>query len=177
MSKNVLGIFDGYDIEGITALVESLEKSSFDFLKLEGDGMAITIGKNGAGEATAAVQPAAPIAVTAAPAVNATPVAAAVEAPAATIAAAPAAEVVEADDIVIIRSPSYGIFYAQSEPGAPPYVKLGAAVKTGDTVGLLEIMKTFNAVTSPADGEVIAIHIQNAEMLEPDQPLLSIRVK
>ena len=177
MSKNILGIFDGYDIEGITALVESLEKSSFDFLKLEGDGMAITIGKNGAGEVTAAAQPTAPITVTAAPSVPAAPVAIAAETPAIEPEAAAAAAVEEAADIVIIRSPSYGMFYAQSEPGAPAYVKMGDTVKTGDTVGLLEIMKTFNAVTSPADGEVVAIHTQNAEMLEPDQPLFSIRVK
>ena len=99
-------------------------------------------------------------------------------APAVTAEAEPATKpaVIEQEGIVLVKSPNYGLFYAQSEPGAPPYVKIGDTIKAGDTVGLLETMKTFTAISSPADGEVVAIHVKNEEMLEPDQPLVSIKI-
>ena len=163
MSNNILGTFDGADLEGISALIDRLEQSGFDYLKLESDEISIVIGKNGAGEVTAV-----PVAV---------PVAAPVqELPAPeTTPAAVAASVDEQAGVVIVRSESYGIFYAQSEPGVPPYVSLGKPVKKGDTICLVEIMKTFTAVTAPVDGEIVAIHVKNEEMLEPDQPLVSIK--
>ena len=166
-----MGIFDGGDIEDISALIDRLEKSSFDYLKLEGDGISIVIGKNGAGEITGA-RAAQDVTVKAAaePAIEAPPVPA---------MAAPAVKPVvpKQEGVVIVKSPSYGLYYAQPEPGAPPYVSVGDAVKEGDTVGLLEIMKTFTAITSPVDGMVVGIHVGNAEMLEPDQPLVSIKIK
>jgi len=176
MGRNILGIFDGGDVQEISALVDKLEKSSFDYMKLEGDGISIVIGKNGAGEAgvsvaPAAVGPAVPAPVTSAAAASASPAEDGEE----MHAAKPA--VSEQDGVIIIRAPSQGLFFAQPEPGAPPYVSVGAAVKTGDTVCLIEIMKTYSALTSPVDGEVIAIHVINEEYLEPDQPLISIKVK
>lgn len=177
MSQNILGIFDGKDIEGITALIDRLEKSSFDYLRLEGGGVKIVIGKNGAGEAEAAVlradaaqpQPAAPAMPAAVPEPKTT------EAPAEAPPTKSAEAVAEQDGIFVVKSPSYGIFYAQSEPGAPTYVKLGDAVSKGDTLCLVEIMKTFNAITSEVDGQVVGIHVQNQEVLEPGQPLFSIK--
>ena len=65
--SNILSTFDGGDIEEISALIDKLEKSSFDYLKLESDGLSIVIGKNGAGD-TAAAGMAAPAAAYAAPA-------------------------------------------------------------------------------------------------------------
>jgi len=171
MSKNILGIFDGGDIEEISALIDKLEKSSFDYLKLEGEGLSIVIGKNGAGDFPD---------VGAAPAVVVkTYPASTPEAPDHAVPApAGSAEkpiIPEQDGVAVIKSPTYGLFYAQPEPGSPPYVKLGSMVKVGDTVGLMEIMKTFNAITSPVDGEVVAIHVKNEELLNPGQPLVSIR--
>ena len=171
MIKNISGIFGSGDIEDISALIDKLEQSSFDYLKLEGDGFSIVIGKNGVGDVSN-------VGATQAAAVKTAP-SAAPEAPA---PAETAPEeftgkpvVPEQDGVVVIKSPTYGLFYAQPEPGSPPYVKLGSTVKAGDTVGLMEIMKTFNAITSPIDGDVVAIHVRNEEMLNPDQPLVSIR--
>ena len=175
MSKNILGLFDGSDLEGISALITQLEESSFDYLRLEGDGMKLVIGKNGVCE-TEAVRP-----VTAAIATPiAAPVPAAVPEVPAAVEPAPAvvAEPVKEDaGLFIVKSPSYGIFYSQPEPGAPSYVTLGATVKPGDTLGLLEIMKTFNAITAETGGEIVAIHAVNEQVLEPDVPLFSIKIK
>ena len=65
MSKNILGIFNESDINSINALIGELEKSSFDYLKLEGDGVKIVIGKNGVTEvaAVSAAPVEAPVAV------------------------------------------------------------------------------------------------------------------
>jgi len=176
VSRNILGIFDGADIGEISALIDKLEKSSFDYMKLQGDGISIVIGKNGSGEVSAA---AAAIA----------PPAAEIQAPAPVLAGPPVEDaapeaaipsekqaVAEQEGIFIVKSPNYGMFYAQSQPGAPPYVNIGDSVKSGDTIGLLETMKTFTAIISPTDGEVAAIHVKNQEALELDQPLMSIKV-
>ena len=202
MSNNILDIFDSNEIESISALIDRLEKSSFDYLKLESGKMSIVIGKNGAGEASAAsagfggkgtpVQTSdasASVPGGGAPAggapVGSVPTGGALTdgAPAAagspaSVAAVPvsSSSVTEEEGVYIIKSPSYGIFYAQSEPGMPPYVTVGAEIKADDTIGLMEIMKTFTAITSPVAGLVTAIHVKNEETLEPDQPLVSVKV-
>lgn len=179
MSNNILGIFDSGDIESITALISTLEKSSFDYLKLEGDGMKLVIGKNGMCEVAeqSAPKPEALPKAAAAPEVIQPPAVTVEAAPIAEPAARPTETVTEQAGIFIVKSPSYGIFYTQSEPGAPTYVKLGDTVKAGDTLGLVEIMKTFNAISSEVAGEIVAIHVQNQEVLEPEQPMFSIKLK
>lgn len=180
MSKNILGIFDSGDIESITTLIDKLEESSFDYLKLEGDGVKIVIGKKGMmegmeesppmaeGRAKAIVTPD----VKQPPAINGEKADKAQES-----RAQPAETVLEQAGISVIKSPSHGLFYAQPEPGSPPYVKLGDSVKAGDTVALVEIMKTFTAIASEVDGEVVQIHVTNQQSLEPGQPLFSIKIK
>ena len=180
MSNSILNTFNSDDVADISALIDKLEKSSFDYLKLEGGGVSIVIGKNGAGEYTATeaarTTPTAPVAAAQTGATQApgTDTDAQAAATIAETAAKPA--IPEQEGIVLVRSPNYGLFYAQVEPGAPPYVTIGATVKAGDTVGLLETMKTFTAISSPVDGEVVAIHVKNEETLEPDQPLISIKI-
>jgi len=185
MSRNILGIFDGGDVEDISALIDKLDKSSFDYMRLEGDGVSIVIGKNGAGATgvgagagTAATASAGASAGTAVAGAGATGAAnggsgvGTIEPTAAATVAKP--DIAEQEGVIIIRSPNYGLFYAQAEPGSPPYVTIGAVIKAGDTVGLLETMKTFTAVSSPTDGVVAAIHVSNEDVLEPGQPLVSI---
>lgn len=176
--NSIFDIFSNSDIEGITALIDRLEKSSFDYLKLEGDGVNITLGKNGYEECAAAPIPAA--ATVTAPAAVPSPVVESTPAPAAEPAPAPAPEAPKAEaaaGIEYLRSPSYGLFYAQPEPGAPAYVKLGDHVKPGDTVGLLEIMKTYTAITTSIEGEIVEVLINNQDPVEPDQPLFAIKTK
>ena len=183
MKENVLAIFSKADVEGISALISQMEKSPFDYMKLEGDGVRIVIGKNGVTENIEAPAPhvAAPALIPVAAPADVLPAPAA-ESISAAKAAIPAPEALGRDamaeqpGVFIIKAPSYGMFYAQPDPSSPPYVSLGSMVKKGDTVGLLEIMKTFNAITSEVDGEVTAIHVKNEAMLEPEQALVSLRV-
>jgi acetyl-CoA carboxylase biotin carboxyl carrier protein len=180
MSKNILGIFDSGDIESIMALIDKLEDSSFDYLKLEGDGIKIVIGKKGMAEEMEDSAPIAeaPAKVFTAPEAKQPLLKNGESADKSQESWAKPAEIKsERAGIAVIKSPSYGIFYTQPEPGTPPYVKLGDSVKAGDTVGLLEIMKTFTAIISEVGGIVVQIHVKNEQVLEPDQPLFSIRVK
>jgi acetyl-CoA carboxylase biotin carboxyl carrier protein len=177
MSKNILGTFDSEDIEIITRLIDKLQESSFDYLKLESDGVKIVIGKNGMTEGTeerVPVAPAQPKVLVSSP--TRQPLVSSND-KAHDSSVSPAESVSEQAGIVVIKSPSYGLFYTQQGPGSPPYVKLGDVVKAGDTVGLLEIMKTFTAITSEVDGEVVQIHVKNEQVLEPGQPLFSIELK
>ena len=177
MSKNILGTFDREDIEIITRLIDKLQESSFDYLKLESDGVKIVIGKKGMTEGTEESAPAreSQPKVQVAPPIKHPAVSSGDKSHDSSVS--PAESVSEQAGIVVIKSPSYGLFYTQQGPGSPPYVKLGDVVKAGDTVGLLEIMKTFTAITSEVDGEVVQIHVKNEQVLEPGQPLFSIKLK
>jgi len=169
-----LGIFDDSDVQSISVLIDKMEQSSFDYLRREGDGIKIVIGKNGVSELTEA--PAAASALAVETPQSPVPAEAKVETGSQENLTPPAVMEVEHDaSVIVIKSPSYGIFYSQPEPGAPPFVQLHDAVKQGDTLGLVEIMKTFNAVAAAVDGEIVAIHVKNEEQLLPEQPLFSIK--
>ena len=181
MSNSILNLFEESEIENINKLIEKLEKSSFDYLKLADGDISIVIGKNGITEASA-VSPAksdmSAITVQAPAAIPQTPaeeVKAEIE-PEPVVEAARKDDVKEEEGIYIFRSVTWGLFYAQSEPGAPPYVKVGEKVKKGDTLGILEVMKTFNAISCDVDGEICGIHVVNEQMLEPEMPMFSIKL-
>ena len=61
------------------------------------------------------------------------------------------------------------------EPGAKPFVKIGAKVKKGDTVLIIEAMKTMNHIPSTQDGEVEEILVKDGESVEFDQELIKIK--
>lgn len=78
-------------------------------------------------------------------------------------------------DVAEVRSPSGGLFYRCPAPGEPPYVEVGHAVKAGDRLCLIEVMKMFTEVTSPVDGTVIAILVDSEEVITQGSVLMEIR--
>ena len=104
-----------------------------------------------------------------APAVVHAPVAAAAAAPAAPAAAAPAAAPSNA-----ITSPMVGTVYLSAEPGAKVFVNPGDKVKKGDTLMLIEAMKTFNPVVAEAAGTVKEILVSDAQPVEFGEPLIVV---
>ena len=74
----------------------------------------------------------------------------------------------------VLKSPMVGVAYLASEPGAKPFVKVGSTVHTGDTVVLVEAMKTFNPIKSDVDGVVKKILVTDGAAVEFDQPLIVI---
>ncbi len=87
----------------------------------------------------------------------------------------PAAEADEVPDGHVVRSPMVGTFYASPNPDSEPFVRVGQAVKAGDTVCIIEAMKMFNQIESDWDGKVVAVLVENAQPVEFDEPLFIIR--
>jgi len=73
---------------------------------------------------------------------------------------------------VVIKSPLVGTAYLSSEPGAKPFVSIGKKIKKGDTVMIVEAMKTMNHIPSPEDGTVKKICIEDGQPVEYGQALL-----
>jgi acetyl-CoA carboxylase biotin carboxyl carrier protein len=74
----------------------------------------------------------------------------------------------------VVRSPMVGTFYASPNPEAPPFVKVGQAVKSGDVLGIIEAMKMFNQIESDVSGTVLAVVASPGQPVEFDEPLFVI---
>ena len=74
-----------------------------------------------------------------------------------------------------VKSPMVGTAYLAPGPGAKPFVKIGSNVKKGDTVVIIEAMKTMNHVPSTQDGKIEEILIKDGESVEFDQELIKIK--
>lgn len=111
-----------------------------------------------------------------------TPVEAAAVAPtAAAPAAAPAAvqesaaqPEEESYSGTVVSAPLVGTFYAANAPEEPPIVSVGDTVIKGQTLCIIEAMKTMNTIESPCDGKVQKILVTNGELVEYHQPLIVI---
>ena len=113
----------------------------------------------------------APVVPVAAASVAAAPAAA----PAAAGEAAPAAEVAEELPAgTPVKSPLVGTFYSSPAPDAPPFVLVGQKVKEGDTLFIIEAMKTMNEIKAPCDGTVVRILAQPGDMVEYNQTVVII---
>jgi acetyl-CoA carboxylase biotin carboxyl carrier protein len=73
-----------------------------------------------------------------------------------------------------VNSPMVGTVYVSPQPGAAPFVKVGDDVKEGQTLCIIEAMKTMNSIPSPHGGKVIEIFIRDAQPVEFGEPLLVI---
>ena len=154
------------DIRKVKKLIELLEESNIGEIEIKEGEESVRISRHGAQQA-APVAYAAPAPVAAAPAPAAP---APAEAPA-TEAAAPAAAPV-ADNAVL--SPMVGTFYRAPSPEAPSFVEVGQTVRVGDVLCIVEAMKMMNQIEADRAGTVTAIHVENGEAVEFDQPLISI---
>ncbi len=91
-------------------------------------------------------------------------------APAAPAAAGPA-EATAPPEGHVIRSPMVGTFYRSSAPGAKSFVEIGQAVKSGQTLCIIEAMKLLNEIEADRDGVVKAVLVENGQPVEYGEPL------
>ena len=148
------------DIRKVKKLIELLEASSVDEIEIKEGEESVRISRNTG----------APIAMAAAP-VPAAPAMPAPVAPALASAPAPA-PAVNTDDAV--KSPIVGTFYRSPSPEAPSFVEVGQSVRAGDVLCIVEAMKMMNQIEADRAGTVTAIHAENGEPVEFDQPLITI---
>ena len=73
-----------------------------------------------------------------------------------------------------VKSPLVGVIYLSPEPGAAAYVKIGDTVNVGDTLCLIEAMKTYNPIKAQKAGKVSKILAQNGAPVEYGEPLIII---
>jgi acetyl-CoA carboxylase biotin carboxyl carrier protein len=74
----------------------------------------------------------------------------------------------------VVTSPMVGTAYRGPEPGARPYVEIGSVVRPGDTLLIVEAMKTMNQIPAPRAGRVIQILIEDGQPVEFGEPLMII---
>tara|TARA_A100000164_G_C21853971_1_gene746502 strand:+ start:783 stop:1229 length:447 start_codon:yes stop_codon:yes gene_type:complete len=73
-----------------------------------------------------------------------------------------------------IKSPMVGTVYLQPEPGANKFVTIGSQIKSGQTLLIIEAMKTMNPIESSLQGKVLKILVENEQAVEFGQPLMLI---
>ena len=78
----------------------------------------------------------------------------------------------EIDKSKTVTSPIVGTAYLAPEPGAKKFVEIGKKIKKGDTVMIIEAMKTMNHIPSPKDGTVKSIYVEDGQPVEFGQLLV-----
>jgi acetyl-CoA carboxylase biotin carboxyl carrier protein len=140
-----------------------LRETELTEIEVERDGLKIRVARQATSFVQAA-QPAPMFAPAAAPApVAAAPVQAASVSPAER-ASLPGA----------VKSPMVGTIYHAPQPGAPPFVKVGSDVKEGQTLVIVEAMKTMNQIPSPRSGKVVEILVKDGQPVEYGEVLMII---
>jgi acetyl-CoA carboxylase biotin carboxyl carrier protein len=156
------------DVAFIRALAELLNENDLTELQVkrdyaEDDSLNVRVSRKPPQQIMA---PAAPMQIAA-------PVAAAASAPAAM--AAPADEATDpASHPGAVTSPMVGTVYMQAEPSAPPFITVGATVSEGDTLLIVEAMKTMNHIPAPRSGTIKRILVGDGDAVEFGAPLVII---
>jgi len=144
------------DRELIQELTKLLDETGLTEIEIEQNGQRVRVARNAAAPVTA------PAVARAAPAAPAA---------AAHVATAPT-------DLSkhpgVVTSPMVGTAYVAPEPGAKPFVDIGTQVKAGDTLLVVEAMKTMNQIPAPRAGTVIQILFEDGQPVEFGQPLVII---
>src|SRR5262245_44677166 len=140
------------DLDQLKRILELVREHEISEFEVEQDGLRLKIRKDAAGAVVAMPAPAAlpAVVMAAGPAVAQ---AAAPAAPAAAPAAAPTDAADAEIELAVVKSPIVGTFYRSPEPSTPPFVEVGATVKKGQVLCIIEAMKLMNEIDSEYDGE------------------------
>jgi len=148
---------NGIDKALIRDLANILNDTDLTEIEVEQDDLRIRVSRAGATQYVQAPIAAAPVY---APAAVAAPV----------VAAAPAA----ADNKNAVTAPMVGTVYLAPAPGSRNFIEVGATVKEGQTLLIIEAMKTMNQIPSPRSGKITEILVSDSQPVEYGQPLVII---
>lgn len=157
--------------DDVLQILKLIDESTFDYFQLEVGELKITVSKGEPIPVSGSPAPANP-APAAAPR-QSPPAAAPVAQPQAK--AAPKVAAVP-EGMVPITAPLLGTFYIAPEPGAPPFIQVGATVTEDTTVGLIEVMKVFNSVRAAVKGVVAEVVAQNGQFVEHGETLFLVKL-
>ncbi|MDE1174657.1 MAG: acetyl-CoA carboxylase biotin carboxyl carrier protein [Parvibaculaceae bacterium] len=145
----------GVDQQLIRELAALLTETDLSEIEIETDDIRVRVARNVTQNVTVPA-PQAPVAVQA-------PV---------TVAAAPV--VPDASHPGIVTSPMVGTVYLSPEPGASPFIRIGQKINAGDTLIIVEAMKTMNHIPAPKGGTVVKILVEDGQPVEFGEPLAII---
>ena len=140
----------------VRELAALLEETGVGEIEVERDSLRVRVARQMAGGATAAAAMAVaePVRPTSVP--------------------PPAGAIDVAQHPGLVTSPMVGTAYRAPEPGAKAFVEIGSAVKAGDTLLIIEAMKTMNQIPAPRSGTVVQILFEDAQPVEFGEPLMII---
>jgi acetyl-CoA carboxylase biotin carboxyl carrier protein len=148
------------DLRKLKTLIDLVQNSGISELEISEGEEKIRIAKYAPpSSSTTVMMPAA------APVAAASPVAA----PAAAAVAVPAEP-----EGHVVKAPMVGTFYRAASPGAAPFVEVGASIKEGEPLCIIEAMKLMNEIEADASGTIKAILVENGQPVEYGQPLFVI---
>jgi acetyl-CoA carboxylase biotin carboxyl carrier protein len=147
------------DMRMVRKLADILTETGLSEIEVEHEGLKVRVAKT---------LTSAPVHYAAAPA----PAAAAAAPAASTPAAAPPAPARAKGDTV--NSPMVGSVYLQPQPGADPFVKIGDTVTAGQTLMIIEAMKTMNPIPATKSGKLVEILVEDGQPVEFGEPLAVI---
>ncbi len=177
-----LDFLTDHEVRQISSLIDTLDRSNFDYLQVDVGAMKVTIGK---GSLPAAAAPVA----TQAPAATHAPVMAPVPATAGAAQAAPATPAAQVTAHATtpgtkapvpanwqpVTATTMGRFYSRPDPSAVPFVAVGDRVSADDTICLIEVMKLFNAIPAGVSGTVMQVCVEDAAVVEFGQILFYVQ--
>ena len=149
----VKGKDDPVEIEVVRKLAELLNETGLGEIEIERGDLRVRVARGGGYDAYPVLPAPAPV--------QAAPVSAAAPAP-----AEPKGDAV--------KSPMVGTVYLQANPGSEQFVRPGSQVTAGQTVLIIEAMKTMNPVPAPKAGRVVEILVEDGQPVEYGQPLVVI---
>ncbi|HEY6995731.1 MAG TPA: acetyl-CoA carboxylase biotin carboxyl carrier protein [Xanthobacteraceae bacterium] len=153
-SKDVPKAKPAVDHDLIRELARLLDETGLSEIEYERDGQRVRVARQAQVAAAAPLCPAPPADV-----------------------AAPAAEPMPPDRAKhpgLVTSPMVGTAYVGPEPGARPFVEVGSRVAAGDTLLIVEAMKTMNQIPAPRAGTVIQILVEDGQPVEFGEPLMIV---
>jgi acetyl-CoA carboxylase biotin carboxyl carrier protein len=146
------------DTRLVRQLAEILNSTGLSEIEMERDGLKVRVAKTLSAATTVIAQAPAPQVVTSPAPVASAPM--------------PASEPAHAGEVV--KSPMVGTVYLQPQPGAPPFARVGDTVNAGQTLLLVEAMKTMNPITAPKAGKIVEFLVGDAQPVEFGEPLVVI---
>jgi acetyl-CoA carboxylase biotin carboxyl carrier protein len=159
------------DLDTLKQILNLVREHELSELEVEQDGLRLKIRKD-----SAVVVPAFPPHVPSRAADGA-----AAPAPTPTLPSTPTSvglETSEAEiELAVVKSPIVGTFYRSPEPGAPAFVDVGATVKKGQVLCIIEAMKLMNEIDSEYDGEIVNVYVESGQPVQYGERLFAIRTK
>ncbi len=150
-----------FDAESVRELAKLLAETDLTEIEVQKGDLRVRVARNVSVTVAAAPAPAMPYADAAQP-----------QSPASSSAAALASEAARKEKTV--TSPMVGTAFRRPAPEAKPFVEVGATVKEGERILLIEAMKTFNEITAPRSGTVSEILVEDGQPVEFGEPLMVI---